>query len=97
MKVTIEKQVLENHPDARVGYLLANVEVLKEHSYVEALKSKLYQSLEEKGLDACNFVAHKNIAVWRELYQNEFKVKAKSFKSSIESLVKRVILKKEMF
>lgn len=91
MLITLEDRVLEKYPEAEIGYLVAQVEVHKNAPFVEELKSTLAAHLQKMGINATNFAVHPSIAAWREVYEKDFQVKAKSYRSSIESLLRRVV------
>lgn len=91
MKIEIQKKILEKYPEAQIGFLVAHVSVKETDLYVEALKEGLEESLKSKGINETNFAAHPNIAIWRKIYENDFHVKPKTYRSSVEALVKRVV------
>ncbi len=97
MLFKIDPKVLENYPQAEIGYLIAQVSVKKSDSHVEELKKTLGNHLEQQGINATNFAAHPSIALWRNIYENDFHVKAKTYRSSIEALIRRVVLGKELW
>ena len=97
MLISIDHEVLEKYPNAEIGYLVARVNVKKSDPYVESLKQTLAKKLEEEGINATNFVVHPSISQWRRIYENDFQVKAKLHRSSIEALLKRVVTGKEIW
>ena len=97
MQISIEKEVLDAYPNAAIGYLVAMVSVQKSEPFVEGLKSGLEQHLKNQGLDATQFTVHPSISVWREIYENDFHVKAKTYRSSLEALVRRVVTGKAIW
>lgn len=97
MKISLSEEVLEKYPEIEIGYLIAKLEVHKTDPIVEELKRGLSRSLEEKGINATNFVAHPSIARWRKIYEEDFHVKAKTYRSSLEALIKRVVTGKEIW
>ncbi len=97
MLCRIEDKVLEKYPEMAIGYLVADVSVIKKDPFVESLKLCLLKSLEEKGINATNFAAHPSISIWRDIYENDFLVKPKTYRSSIEALLKRVVTGKEIW
>lgn len=97
MLLRIEDKVLEKYPEMEIGYVVAQVSVIKKDPFVESLKLCLLKALEEKGINATNFAAHPSISIWREIYENDFLVKPKTYRSSIEALLKRVVTGKEIW
>lgn len=97
MLINIEREVLEKYPEMEIGYLVAQVSVKKSDPFVESLKERLGKHLQEQGINATNFVAHPSISLWRKIYEEDFQVKAKTYRSSIEALLRRVVTGKEIW
>lgn len=97
MLVSIDGAILENYPEVQIGYLVAQVSVKKSDPFVEELKQGLGQHLENQGLNATNFVIHPQIALWRKIYEEDFHVKAKTYRSSVEALLRRVVTGKDVW
>ncbi len=97
MLIKIENEVLEKYPDMEIGYLVAQVSVKKRDLFVEDLKESLEEYLQEQGFNATNFVTHPSISQWRKIYEEDFQVKAKTYRSSIEALLRRVIFGKKIW
>lgn len=97
MKVGIERVVFEKYPAAEIGYLTAQVSVQKTDPYVEALKKSLGGYLEKIGINATNFASHPSLSIWRKIYQEDFQVNAKTYRSSIEALIRRIVTGKELW
>lgn len=97
MQIGIENAVLERYPEAEIGYLVARVGVKESDPYVEELKQSLAKNVQEKGINATNFVVHPNLAIWRTVYEEDFQVNPKTFRSSVEALLRRVVTGKEMW
>ncbi len=97
MFVHVDKKVFDAFGGAQIGYLVAQVNVTKSDPFVEKLKEKLFETLLGKGINATNFAIHESIAIWRKIYENNFKVKAKTYRSSLEALVKRVVTGKQIW
>lgn len=91
MLICVDEAIFERYPTAEIGYLTAQVSVKKSDPHVEKIKEGLYSILKEKGLLPTNFVTHPQISVWREIYQKDFLVSPKTYRSSIEQLLKRVL------
>ncbi len=96
MEITIEKKVFEHYPEAQIGFLTAQVELCSD-GYLEEFKKQLPDHLTNQGINATNFVAQPLIAIWRKIYQEDFGVNPKSYRSSIEALVRRVVTGKEIW
>ncbi len=88
-KIEIDAAVQKNYPDARVGWLVANIDVRQNNPYVEELKVTLPDVLAKHGINDENLAAHPDIARWREVY-SAMGVKPSKFRSSLEALVRRV-------
>lgn len=97
MLVGIENAVLEKYPEVEIGYLIARVSIKKSDPFVECLKQRLQSHLREQGINNTNFAAHPSISLWRNIYENDFQVKAKTYRSSIEALLRRVVTGKEIW
>lgn len=97
MNVTIKDQILEKYPNTQIGYLVTRVSVTKTDPFVEDLKLKLAKEIHALGVNATNFATHPNIEVWRKIYQEDFGVKAKTYRSSIESLLRRIVTGKKIW
>lgn len=97
MQLQIEDEVLKKYPLAEIGYLVAEVSVKPTDPFVENLKLSLVESLQQKGINATNFAAHPHLANWRKIYKEDFRVKETTYRSSIESLVKRTITGKGLW
>lgn len=97
MHLHLEKQLLEKYPEVHISYLTARVRIKKSDPFVEDLKQRLKSHLHEQGINATNFTVHPAIAVWREIYEQAFHVKPKTYRSSIEALLKRVLTGKELW
>lgn len=97
MLVSIDAKFFEQYPDVEIGYLIATVSIKKECSYVETLNRGLVENLLQVGVNATNFAGHPKIAIWRKIYQEDFHVKPKSYRSSVEALLKRVLAGKKLW
>lgn len=96
MMVRID-QILERYPDAQIGFLVARVTVKNSDPFVESLKQRLKSHLQEQGIHETNFTIHPAIALWRKIYEEDFHVKPKTYRSSVESLLRRVVTGKELW
>jgi DNA/RNA-binding domain of Phe-tRNA-synthetase-like protein len=97
MRIHIEKAILDKYPETAIGYLVATVNVCPSDPFVEALKTQLGPFLKEQGLDATQFVTHPSLSIWREIYEEDFHVKAKTYRSSLEALVRRILTDKPIW
>lgn len=97
MLICVEEEIFEKYSEAEIGYLVAQVSVKPSDPFVEELKQELRAHLEGQGINATNFVTHPNISLWREIYEGDFHVKAKTYRSSIEALLRRVITGKQVW
>jgi len=97
MLIRIEEKVLEKYPEAEIGYLVAQGSVRKSDPFVENLKESLSEKMIERGINATNFVTHPNISIWRKIYEEDFQVKAKTYRSSVEALLRRVVTGKKIW
>ena len=89
MKISIDRMIFEEFPLARVGWLRASVNVSPECERVKELKKQLEGRLNDIGLSADTVALHPDIARWRNTY-SKMGVKPSKFRSSIESLLRRV-------
>lgn len=96
MKVCIN-QILERYPNAQIGFLVARVTVKKSDPFVESLKQRLTAHLRTQGIHETNFTIHPAVALWRKIYEEDFQVKSKTYRSSVESLLRRVVTGKELW
>lgn len=91
MLISIDDEIFKKYPTAEIGYVLARVAIRKIDPFVEELKQGLLKYLEEQGMNATNFAVHPNIALWRKIYEKDFLVKPKTYRSSVEALLRRVV------
>ena len=97
MHVKIDPKVLEKYPQMEIGYVVAKVQVRPNDPVVEELKLSLLTHLQEKGINTTNFAAHPSISLWRKIYEEDFWVKPKTYRSSIEALLRRLVLGKSLW
>ena len=97
MLLNIEREVLEKYPEMEIGYLVAEVSVKMSDPFVENLKDCLERHLQEQCINATNFVAHSSVSIWRKIYEEDFQVKGKTYRSSIEALLRRVVAGKKIW
>lgn len=97
MQISIEETILKKYPTTEIGYLVAAVKVKKTDPFVEDLKQSLSGVLKGLGINATNFVAHPKLSIWRKIYKEDFQVKERSYRSSIEALLQRIVKGKELW
>lgn len=97
MLICLENEIVEKYPEVEIGYLVARVSVKKSDPFVENLKRSLGKRLQDQGINATNFATHPAISIWRKIYEEDFHVKAKTYRSSIEALLRRVVMGKEIW
>lgn len=90
MLISLDEAVLVKYPECQIGYMLAHVRVKKSDPFVEYLKEALTAFLTKNGINRANFAAHPAVQLWRKIYEEDFCLKAKSYPSSIEALLRRV-------
>ena len=69
----------------------------KTDPFVEHLKQGLSDNLKAQGINATNFVTHPKLSVWRKIYKEDFQVKETTYRSSIEALLRRIVIGKELW
>lgn len=95
-KIKIDDAVRREFPDARIGWLLAGVEVRESDPYVDGLKAALPDVLARHGLDDSNLASHPDVARWREAF-SAMGAKPSKYRSSLEALLRRVAKGQEMW
>ncbi len=88
MKLEIEKRIFEVFPDAKIGWLLAEVKVEPSNEYVENMKKGLIERLKDIGISQDTMMLHPDVAGWREVY-SKMGVKPSKYRSSLEALLRR--------
>lgn len=88
MKLRIESEIFEVFPNAKIGWLLAEVEVMPSNEYVENMKKGLLGRLKDIGISQDTMMLHPDVARWREVY-SKMGVKPSKYRSSLESLLRR--------
>lgn len=89
MKIEIKNEIFEVFPNAKVGWLLAEVKVLPSNEYVEKMKKNLIGMLNDIGISQDTMMLHPDVAGWREVY-SKMGVKPSKYRSSLESLLRRI-------
>jgi len=88
MKLTIDQHILDTYPKTTIAYVIANITVKDSDSHVNQIKNDLAHILRNMNINSGNYGSHPNIAGWRNIFKT-FNVN-KSYRSSVEALVKRV-------
>lgn len=89
MKISIDKDIFENFPEAKIGWLRAVITNGKGSPRVAEMKKNLKRHLEEIGLSADTVAQHPDIRRWRETF-SKMGVKPSKYRSSIEALLRRI-------
>lgn len=89
MKISIDPKILENFPDAKIGWLRAGVADAGGAEYVRALKAGLEARLNDIGISADTMMMHPDVRRWREVY-SAMGVKPSKYRSSLEALLRRL-------
>ena len=89
MKISIDPKILENFPDAKIGWLRAGVADAGGAEYVRALKAGLEARLNDIGISADTMMLHPDVRRWREVY-SAMGVKPSKYRSSLEALLRRI-------
>ena len=95
-KIVVDPQIKANFPDARIGWMLVDLNVQESHPYAEELKTTLAAVLAQRGITEENLTSHPDIARWREVFRS-MGVKPNKYKSTVEALVKRVLKGQNMW
>ena len=94
--IRIDPAVAANFPDARIGWMIADVTVTPSHPYADELKAGLASDLARRGITDENLTKQPDIAGWREVY-GKMGAKPSKFRSSLEALARRVLKGKEVW
>lgn len=95
MKISIDKEILNEFPDAAIGYLAAEIEVRDSDPYVESVKNTLQRKMNEIGISADTMMNHPDVRRWRDVF-GKMGVKPSKYRSSLEALLRR-LFKDEMW
>lgn len=89
--LSIVKEIFENYPFTTIGYLaVINLSTISEWTIPPSVKSLAKRRIIENSISIQNVSDFPAIKSWRNVYQS-CGVKPKTYKSSIESLVRRFI------
>jgi len=87
--ISIDKAVFNVFPAAKIGWMTAEVFVRPSGDYVCEMKKNIAKRLNDIGISADTMMLHPDVARWREVY-SKMGVKPSKYKSSLESLLRRV-------
>lgn len=91
MKLFIDKNVRMHYPDLRIGIVIAsNVNNSDYSEELEVYMRKQFLAFAEKYRELDEFLSHKNIKCWQEIYRS-FGVNPKRRKPTAESLLTRTV------
>lgn len=97
MLIEIHDKILEKYSHVQIGYLVAEVNINKFDPFVEKLKEGLSKHLQDQQVNSTNYILHPSISLWRKIYEEDFLVKTKTYPSSIEALLRRVLSGKTLW
>ena len=89
MKLAIAPEILEEFPEAQIGWLRASIVNGESDPRVERMKQELPRRLADIGLSADTVMLHPDVRRWRETY-GKMGVKPSKYRSSIEALLRRI-------
>lgn len=96
-KVVMDKEIKKNFPNARIGWLLADIHVTQELcDYAEKLKGTLAKNLAHRGITEENLTSHPDVERWRDVFR-AMGAKPNKYKSTVEALTKRVLKGQNMW
>lgn len=89
MKLSIDKAIYKEFPEAKIGWLLADVDVKDSDSYVDGFKKTLEHRMNDIGISADTMMQHPDVSGWRDVY-GKMGVKPSKYRCSLESLLRRI-------
>ncbi len=89
LRLLLNPSVTQRFPAARIGFVIARVNVQPSHPFVDALKSELPAILQEQKITRENYANQPDIAQWRKTYE-KMGVKPRTYPCSVEALIRRV-------
>jgi lysyl-tRNA synthetase class 2 len=94
IKLSIHDDIFRNYPETRIGYIVVkNLNNINDSKVLQSLDFLPIQGINRYGLTLQNIADFSTISKWRDVYK-DCGVKPKTYKSSIESLIRRFIQKK---
>lgn len=90
MKIKIDEAVLRDYPEARIGWLVADISAVPEESrYVDMMKYRLEDKLKDIGMTEDTLLLHPDVMRWRNVF-SRMGVKPSKYNSSLEALLRRI-------
>lgn len=89
MKLSIDKEIIEDFPDAKIGWLRARITNSSGSPYVSEMKRGLAASLNDIGISADTLTLHPDVRRWRGTY-SKMGVKPSKYRCSLEALLRRI-------
>lgn len=89
MKISIDEKIFEKFPDAKIGWLRADISQAGGEELVRAAKAELAAKLNDIGISRDTMTAHPDVRRWREVF-SAMGVKPSKYRSSLEGLLRRV-------
>lgn len=94
IKLNIHQDIFKNYPETAIGYIVVdNLSNINNANVTSSLEYLPIQGINKYGLTLQNLADFPTISNWRNVYRN-CGVKPKTYKSSIESLLRRFIQNK---
>lgn len=94
VKLNISQQIFDQYPETSIGYIsVDNLSMLNESNVIDSMTYLPQQGINKYELTIQNLADFPTISNWRNVYRN-CGVKPKTYKSSIESLIRRFIQNK---
>ena len=94
MKLSIDKKITQDFPDAKIGWLRARIAdgagAARGRNVRNAeIKKKLEANLNDMGISADTLTLHPDVRRWRETY-SKMGVKPSKYRGSLEALLRRI-------
>ena len=94
MKLSIDKKIIEDFPDAKIGWLRARIAdgagaAGGRNVRIAEMKKKLEANLNDMGISADTLTLHPDVRRWRETY-SKMGVKPSKYRCSLEALLRRI-------
>ena len=94
MKLSIDKKITQDFPDAKIGWLRARIAdgagaAGGRNVRIAEMKKKLEANLNDMGISADTLTLHPDVRRWRETY-SKMGVKPSKYRCSLEALLRRI-------
>ena len=94
MKLSIDKKITQDFPDAKIGWLRARIAdgagaARGRNVRIAEMKKKLEANLNDMGISADTLTLHPDVRRWRETY-SKMGVKPSKYRCSLEALLRRI-------